>query len=247
MVLIAQEMLSANTKQEGNQPQHQYFIGKIDNDCNTLVILCNKDHISKRKSSPKYNYLVGLLTEVLGARSVALSAMAALEMATASVGSNHTDTQRILFSPMNPINDSPSAREVCIVSKETLRVYDLDAPLQGSEEAMEWKEEEKDTLASTISEDQPTAIVDRVLRAASKTIKIQTGGLNRFNFFMIVDNCCMDTLKEAMLEMSGQQQEDITMRILSTPVGSMTYIRNMILCNSLNVTFRGRIKNIIFC
>ncbi len=76
------------------------------------------DHISKRKSSPKYNYLVGFLTKVLGARSVALSTMVALEMATASVGSNNTGTQRFLFSPINPINDSPSARKVCIVSKK---------------------------------------------------------------------------------------------------------------------------------
>lgn len=246
MVLIAQEMLSANTGQEGNRQHHQFFIGKIDKDCDTLVVLCNKNHISKRKSSPNYKYLLGLLTEVLGARSEALSAMAALEMATASVGSNNTDTQRFLFSPMNPINDSPSAREVCIVSKETLRVYDLDAPLQGSEESMDCEEKEKDTLVSTISEDQPTVIVDRVLRAASKTKKKQTGGLNRFNFFMIVDNCCMNTLKEAMLEMTGQQQ-DITMKILPTPAGSMTYTRNMVLCKSLNDTFKGRIKNIIFC
>lgn len=239
-------LLSANTSQEGNQQQHHFFIGKIDKDCETLVVLCNKDHISKRKSSHRYNYLVGFLTEVLGARSVALSAMSALEMATASVGSNNTDTQRILFSPMNPINDNPSAREVCIVSKETLRVRDLDTPLQGSEEAMEHEEEEKDTLFSTVFEDQSTAIVDRVLRAASKTKKMRTRGLNRFNFFMIVDNCCMNTLNEVMLEMTGQQQ-DITMRILSTPAGSTTYTRNMVLCNNLNNKFRGRIKNVIFC
>lgn len=243
MVLIAQEILSANTGQEGNQKQHQFFIGKIDNECNTLVVLCNKDHISKRKSSPRYNYLVGLLTEVLGARSVALSAMAALEMATASVGSSNTDTQRFLFSPMNSVNDSPSAREVCIVSKETLTVCELDTPFQGSEEAMECEEED---LVSTVSEDQPTVIVDRLLRAASKTKKMQTGGSNRFNFFMMVDNCCTNTLKEAVLEMTGRQQ-DITIRILTTPAGNTTYARNMMLCNSLNDTFRGRIKNIIFC
>lgn len=212
-------MLSLNTGQH-----HNFFIGKIDRDCNTLVVLCNKDHISKRKYSPKYSYIVGLLTEVLGTRSVALSAVAALEMATSSVGSKNTDTQRFLFSPMNPINGSPSAREVCIVSKETLRVRDLDASLQESGEA------------------EP--IVDRVLRTASKTKKMQSDGLNRLNFFMIVDNCCMNTLKEAMLEMTGKQQ-DITMRILSA--GNTAYTRNMILCNSLNVIFGGRIKNVIFC
>lgn len=243
MVLIAQEILSANIGQGGGGRQQQFFIGKIDKDCDTLVVLCNKDHISKRKSSPRYNYLVGLLTEVFGARSIALSAIVALEMATASVGSYNTDTQRILFSPMNPINDSPSAREVCIVSKETLRICDLNEPPQGYVEAMECKKEEKDTL---LSEDQPTVIVDSLLRTASKTKKMQTVGLNRFNFFMIVDNCCMVTIKEAMLEMTGQQQ-DITMRILSTPIGSTTYTRNMMFCNNLIDTFRGRIKNVIIC
>lgn len=242
MVLIARERLGVNTGHRGNQ--HEFFIGEMDKDCDTLVVLCNKDHISKRKSSLKYSYLVGLLTEVLGARSAALSAMEALEMATASVGSNNTDTQRFLFSPVNPINDSPSAREVCIVSKETLSIYDLDATLQGSEEAMECEEEEKDTLVSTVSEDQPTVIVERVLRAASKTKRIQTGRPNCFNFFMIVDNCCMDTLKEVILEMTDQKQ-DITMRILSTPAGSMTYTQNMLLCNRLICTFR--IKNLILC
>ena len=242
MVLIAREMLSVNTSHERNQ--HEFFIGDIDKDCDTLVVLCNKDHISKRKSSPKYSYLVGLLTEVLGARSVALSAMEALEMATASVGRNNTDTQRFLFSPVNPMNDSPSARKVCIVSKETHSICDLDAPLQGSEDAIECEKNKKNTFAATVSEDQPTVSVERVLRAASKTKKIKTGKLNGFNFFMIVDNCCMDTLKEVMLEMTDPKQV-ITMRILSTPTGNMAYTRNMLLCNRLIRTFR--LQNLIFC
>ena len=241
MVLIAREIFNANIYQKGNH--HQFFIGEIDKDSDTLIVLCNKDHISKRKSSRKYNYLVGLLTEVLGARSVALSAMEALKMATASVGSSNTDTQRFLYSPVNPINDSPTARKVCIVSKETLSICDLDAPTQGFHE---YKEKGMDTLAttSTLSGYQPTAIVERVLRESSKTKRMQTGRLNGFNFCMVVDNCCMDTLREALLEMIGQRQE-ITMRILTTAAGGLTYTRNMLLCNKLICTFR--IKNVIFC
>ena len=237
MVLIAREILSANTCQEGNH--NQFFIGEIDKDSDALVVLCNKDHISKRKSPRKYNYLVGLLSEVLGARSVALSAMEALKMATASVGCSNTDTQRFLFSPVNPINDSPTAREVCIVSKETLSVCNLDAPTQGSHEC---EEKGKDTLVK--SGDQPTVIVERVLRESSKTKRMQTDRLNGFNFFMVVDNCCMDTLREVMLEMIGQRQ-DITMRILTTAASGIIYTRNMLLCNRLVRTFR--IKNVIFC
>lgn len=210
MVLIIQEMAICH--------RYNFFLGEIDKDCDTLVVLCNRDHISKKKPSSKYKYLVGFLTELLGTRTVAQTAMVALERATASVGRNNTNTQRLLFSPMNPINDKPSAREVCIVSKET-----------NQEECYK--------------EDGSTAIVDQVLRIGSKTKKLNSNNSSGFNFFMVVDNCRLDTIQCAMSEMTGQQ--NITIRILTSP--NKSYSQNMLQINSLNHVFRGRIKNVIFC
>jgi hypothetical protein len=234
MPLYAQEVSSVHNNGDDKDIVVKYSLKNImDKRCNTIMFLYDTGTRKRPQKCSKYEYVVGVLTEILGTRSIAVASLEAMSLATASLGSNNATTQKLLFSPANQVNDSPRAREVMLVSKDTI----VD-------------------IASVDSMDKVgLADPDRVVRTASrnKTIKRDQERKNDFNFFLISNKSCLDTIRSAVRELSSRHgKPDVSMSLHVIKGGdtcfsssAMAFIKSADMLTCLSNKFNGLIKNIV--
>lgn len=243
MPLYAQEVSSVhNNGVDNNDVVVKYSLKNImDKRCNTIMFLYDTDSRKRLQKCRKYEYVIGVLTEILGTRSVAVASLEAMSLATASLGSNNATTQKLLFSPANQVNDSPRAREVMLVSKDTV------VDTASVDEEIEWY----DGMDRGVG----LADSDRVVRAASKnkTIKKDQERKNDFNFFLISNKSCLDTIRIAVRELSSRHgKPDVSMSLHVIKGGdtcfsssAMAFIKSVDMLTCLSNKFNGLIKNIV--
>lgn len=236
-MLYAQEVSSVHNNGGDKDVDVEYSLKNIvDKRCNTIMFLYDTDTRKCRKDE----YMIGVLTEILGTRRVAVDSLKAMSLATASLGSNNATTQKLLFSPANQVNDSPRAREVVLISKDTV------VDTASVDDEGEW----------CVGVDRVgLADSDRVVRAASKnkTIKENQERKNDFHFFLISKRSCLDTIRRAVRELSTRHgKPDVSMSLHVIKNGdacfassAMAFTKNADMLTRLSNKFRGLIKNII--
>lgn len=233
MILFAQEVSLVHDNGDNNDVAVNFSLKNImDKRCNTIMFMCDTNNRKYPQMCRKHEYVVGVLTEILGARSTAVASLKAMSLATASLGSNNTTTQKLLFSPVNQVNDSPRAREVVLVSKDTV---------SANEEIRRRDSMDRVGLAAS----------DRLIRAASKnkTIKKDQERKNDFNFFLISNKSCLDTIRSAVLELSsrhGKPDVSMSLHVIKGRDVRFSSFRNTVdMLSCLSNKFKGLLKNII--
>lgn len=238
MPLYAQEVSSVRDNEDVDA---KYSLKNIvDKRCNTVMFLYDTDARRNPQKCKKHEYVVGVLTEILGTRSVAVASLEAMSLATAGLGSNNTTTQKLLFSPANRLNDAPRAREVVLISKDTV-IGTASANVEN-----EWRKD-IDKVDLTDS--------DRVVRAASmnKTLKKDQERQNDFNFFLVSNKSCLDTIRSAVRELSsrhGKPNVSMSLHVIrggdvcfSSSAAAFKKNADMLTC--LSGKFEGIVKSIV--